>query len=135
MLDKERATEFAKRYGFSWRFVDTTPHGFLSALTDLRGPFAYIGDLPNDRPYQHTIVVTGIAPQKHQKQLWTLSYIDPWHGKQHHDEFYDVLRKYIPFETNERNGTKIYFLTPTSGVDSNPLKPSYLKSIGDSHTW
>src|ERR1700751_5607947 len=94
MLNKEEALKFADRYGFASEYVGTSPDAFLSALRS-RGPFAYIGDLPNDRPYQHTIVITGVKTQKH--HLYTLSYIDPWHGRENRDEFYNVLRKYLPF--------------------------------------
>ena len=106
MFTEAYANQFAQTYGFSSKSIDITPERFDSVLNSL-GPFAYIGDLPADRPYKHTLVVTGITKQK---DLWSLDFINPWTGKNETEEFYGVLTKFVPYDSTSSNKVKVYYI-------------------------
>jgi hypothetical protein len=106
LFTEKYANQFAQTYAFSSESIDITPERFDSALNWF-GPFAYIGDLPEDRPYKHTLVVSGIT--KH-KDLWSLDFINPWVGKNETEEFYSVLTKFVPYDTGSSNKVKVYYI-------------------------
>jgi hypothetical protein len=51
------------------------------------GPFIYIART-NNSSAEHAIVITGI---ENRHSLWRLYYIDPWVGREAHEEFFKFV--------------------------------------------
>jgi hypothetical protein len=104
MLNKEESINYAEKYGFEWVFIDSTPEAFERALH--LHPFAYVGDLPLDRPYKHTLVIAGIEKVKGK---FIVYFNDPWLGKARSEEFYKMLTDYVPFDSTSGQNMRIFY--------------------------